>query len=391
MKQATPTIVLTGGGTGGHITPLLSLAHELKIQSPNCRIIYVGHAGDNFDSYKKKTGDFDFMVFIKAGKFRRYHGDSLLSQAFDVKTMALNIRDFFRLPASVWSSYRLMRKFRPDVVFSKGSFVAVPVGLAARIRGIPIVTHDSDTVPGLANKIVGRWAKTHATGMPAKYYDFPESTTTYVGIPIDSRIKKVSPKLQKTAKQQLKLPVDAEVLLVSGGGNGSQKINDLILAVAATLLETNLGLQIVHVSGVIHEEELRRAYRHILSKPQQKRVHLYGFTTDFYKFLTAADLVIGRAGATTLAELAIAGKACIVIPAPFLTGGHQLKNAERLAAADAAVILDNNTPADELLAVINQLLNDNSRRFELSKNLFGLAKPDAAAELATLLLKTATN
>ena len=326
------------------------------------------------------------MVFINAGKFRRYHGQHPLNRILDIKTLALNIRDIFRLPGSIWQTNRVMAKFKPDVVFSKGSFVAVPVGFAAKLRRIPIVTHDSDTVSGLANRIVGRWAKVHATGMPAKYYEYPESSIKYVGIPVDPNIKKVTPKLQKQAKKALEIPEDAQLLLVSGGGNGSQHLNELLLAVAVPLLETNLALHIIHITGPLHQDSMKRSYKSLLAKPQQKRVRTIGFAGDFYNLITAADLVLGRAGATTIAELAVAGKACIFIPAPFLTGGHQLKNAQALADADAAVILDDNVKADELLAIINELLNDTSRRFELAKNLFGQAKPEAAAELAKLII-----
>lgn len=329
------------------------------------------------------------MVFINAGKFRRYHGDNFLVRLLDLKTLALNVRDFFRLPGSIIAAYRVMRKFQPDAVFSKGSFVAVPVGLAAKLNRIPIVTHDSDTVPGLANRIVGRWAKIHATGMPAKYYDYPKSKIEYVGIPVDPRVERVTPKIQKAARTNLKLPEDAQVILLTGGGNGSQHLNELLLAVAAGLLETNLALHIVHIAGIKHEAAVRRAYKENLPKPLRARVRTLGFSPDFYELTAAADLVITRAGATTLAELAIEGKACILIPAPFLAAGHQLKNADMAAAADAAVVLDETVQPDELKAVINELLNENSRRFELSKNLFGLAKPDAASKLASILLKAA--
>lgn len=379
---------MTGGGSGGHITPLLSLARELKAAAPGCQIVYVGHKGDNFDSFKNRTDDFDFMVFINAGKFRRYHGQNPLSRILDVKTLALNIRDIFRLPGSIWQANRVMAKFKPDVMFSKGSFVAVPVGFAAKLRRIPIVTHDSDTVSGLANRIVGRWARVHATGMPSKYYGYPESSVKYVGIPVDPRVQRVTPKLQKQAKKELKIPEDAQLLLVSGGGNGSQHLNELLLAVAAPLLETNLALHIIHITGPRHQDNVNRGYKNLLPKPLQKRVRTIGFAGDFYNLITAADLILGRAGATTIAELAVAGKACIFIPAPFLTGGHQLKNAQTLADADAAVILDNDVQSDELLAIINELLNDTSRRFELAKNLFGMAKPDAAKELSKLILNT---
>jgi UDP-N-acetylglucosamine--N-acetylmuramyl-(pentapeptide) pyrophosphoryl-undecaprenol N-acetylglucosamine transferase len=391
MNQKLPTIVLTGGGSGGHITPLLSLARELKRQSPNCQIVYVGHKGDNFDTFKDISDNFDFMVFINAGKFRRYHTSSRLAQLFDLKTWALNIRDFFRLPGSIVSSIRLINRFKPDVVFSKGGFVAVPVGIAAKLRRVPIVTHDSDTMPGLANRIVGKWAKIHATGMPANYYRYPKASVDYVGIPIDERIKKVTPKIQADAKAQLKLPKDSTVLLLSGGGNGSLRLNQLLLSISRHLLESNLSLYLVHIAGQAHEAELKQAYKRSLPKNQQGRVVVMGFSTDFYAYTAAADLIIARAGATTIAELAVAAKACILIPSPYLTGGHQLKNAEELANHDAAVVASEAIEPDELLVMVNELLSNDHRRFELARNIFGIAHPEAAAKLAAIILSTAKN
>jgi len=328
------------------------------------------------------------MAFIKAGKFRRYHGHSFAGGFFQPRTLALNIRDFLRLPGSVLASVRLLRKFKPGVVFSKGGFVAVPVGIAARLLGIPIVTHDSDALPGLANRIVGRWAKVHATGMPAEYYPYPKSSVKYVGIPIDERIKKITPKNQSGIKAMLKLPKESAVLLVTGGGNGSKRLNNLMLAIAPELLATNLSLYIVHLTGSLHEQDVKTAYK-TLPKTAQSRVVAMGHSNDLYAYVAAADLIITRGGATILAELAAAGKACIVVPAPFLSGGHQLKNAEELASKDAAVVLPEQVEPDELLALVNNLLASDDRRFELARNLFGLSKPAAAANLADLILKTA--
>jgi UDP-N-acetylglucosamine--N-acetylmuramyl-(pentapeptide) pyrophosphoryl-undecaprenol N-acetylglucosamine transferase len=366
----------------------LSLARELKFRSPECINIYIGHKGDNIDTLKQPSHDFDFMVFINAGKFRRYYNRGLSAKVFDVKTLLLNIRDFFRLPVSVVHSIRILKKFRPDVVFSKGGFVAVPVGIAAKLLGIPIVTHDSDTLPGLANKIIGRWAKINATGMPGELYSYPKSRVRYVGIPIDERIKKVTPKIQKQVRAGLKLPANSRVLLVSGGGNGSRRLNDLVLAIAAELLQTNLQLHIIHLSGPVHEETIKAAYK-TLPKPIQKRVMVFGFSPEFYAYSAAADLIITRAGATTLAELAAAGKACIVIPAPFLAGGHQLKNAELLSEKDAAVVLSEQVSPEELLAVVNNLLNNDQRRFELARNLYSQATPDASKKLSQAIFEVA--
>src|SRR3954470_7187904 len=111
MNQPTPTIVLTGGGSGGHITPLLSLARELKKQAPACQIVYIGHKGDNFDTFKQSGHDFDFMAFIKAGKLRRYHGQ-MLGGLLNPKPLVLNLRDMFRFPGSVIAARRVLKKFK---------------------------------------------------------------------------------------------------------------------------------------------------------------------------------------------------------------------------------------------------------------------------------------
>jgi len=367
----------------------LSLARELKAQSPDCKIIYIGHKGDDFASLNIGTHDFDFMAFINAGKFRRYHTSSRLAQLFDLKTWALNIRDLFRLPASIHSSVRLMDKFKPDVMFSKGGFVSVPVGIAAKYKGVPIVTHDSDIVPGLANRIVGRWAKVHATGMPAKHYKYPVDTIEYVGIPVNERIVKVTPKIQDQAKAKLKLPENSQVLLLSGGGNGSVRLNKLLVSISKPLLESNLALHIVHITGNSHLQTVKDSYRSILQTAQYNQVTAIGFTSDFYSYVAAADLIITRAGATTLAELGVAAKACIVIPSPYLTGGHQLKNASELEKKGAAKVVDEDIASEKFLQIVRQLLSDDSERFELAKNIFGATHSNAAAKLAQLILKTA--
>jgi UDP-N-acetylglucosamine--N-acetylmuramyl-(pentapeptide) pyrophosphoryl-undecaprenol N-acetylglucosamine transferase len=364
----------------------LSLAREIKARRPDCQIVYVGHKGDDFDSLRARAKAIDFLVFINAGKFRRYH-DARLGGLLDIKTLVLNARDFFRLPGSIISSWRLMRRFKPDVMLSKGGFVAVPVGIAARLSGVPIITHDSDTVPGLANRIVGRWAKLHATGMPAENYSYPKDKIEYVGIPVDERIKKITPRIQADCREQLGLPKSANVLLLSGGGNGSLKLNELLLSVAKNLLEADLSLYILHITGQAHLQNVKAAYKEKLTKMEQARVIVEGFTPDFYAYSAAADLVVARAGASTLAELAIEGKACIIIPSPFLAGGHQLQNARRLDEAGAAAVADETIEPDEFLVLVSELMSNDHRRFELAKNLYAAAKPDAAARLAALIIK----
>lgn len=380
---------MTGGGSGGHIVPLLSLAHELKTQSPNSEIIYIGHKGDNFDTLNLPKHDFDFLAFINAGKFRRYHKESFISHVLDIKTVILNIRDIFRVIKSVGSAYRILGRTKTQVVFAKGGFVSVPVGIAAKIKGIPIITHDSDTVGGLANAIVGRWAQIKATGMPVEFYKQGKAKLEYVGIPLNENIQYVSPSDQEQFKYELNIPSGSQVLLIAGGGLGSKKINDLIIKSAPLLLHQNLSLYILHITGQQHLNVVKDSYKAHLDKTKYMRVRCIDFATEFYKYSGAADLIISRAGATALAEFALQGKACIIIPSPFLTGGHQLKNADQLEKTDSAVVLPETADPDELIGIINQLLANDHRRWQLGENLHKKAKPGAAKRLAEIILNQA--
>ena len=269
-------------------------------------------------------------------------------------------------------------------MFSKGGFVAVPVAIAARILRVPILTHDSDSVPGLANRIVGRWAVLRTSGT-----DSDDPNRTYVGIPVNENIIEVTESSKRSFKNSLGIPPDSLVLLVGGAGNGAQHINQLVVSIAPLLLGNNPSLRIVHFAGRAHELATRQAYIASLDKLVAKRVKVIGFSEDFYKYSAAADLIISRAGATSIAEFALAAKACIIIPSPFLAGGHQLKNAEILHKADAAVVVDNEVTSDELVAIVGQLLGDPDRRAQLAANIHKQAKPDAAVRLARLILSAA--
>jgi UDP-N-acetylglucosamine--N-acetylmuramyl-(pentapeptide) pyrophosphoryl-undecaprenol N-acetylglucosamine transferase len=368
--------------------PLLSLAHELKKTSKDCRLVYIGLKGESLaGELSERLKVFDEVYYVPAGKFRRYHGETMLAHLADIKTILLNIRDFFRVLSGIGYSMRLMSRIKPDAVFSKGGFVAVPVGLAAAIKRIPIITHDSDAIPGLANRIIGRFASIHATGMAEGEYSYPRKSIRYVGIPLDERILPVDDKLQAQYKRQVGLPKNSLVLLAGGAGLGAKSINDKMVQIAPKLLESFNNLHIVHVTGQQHSAATKEAYKNVIG--DIKRIKTLGFTAEFYKYTGAADVVVTRAGATTIAELSAQRKAVILIPAPHLAGGHQLKNAAGLEKDGAVETVDDTAPADELEKAITGLLSDNKRRRRLADKLAGAAKHGAAKELAALLLQTA--
>ena len=376
-----------GGGSGGHITPLLSLAHELKKIEPTTEVVYIGWRGDHGKDLSRRYRIFDRVHLIPAGKYRRYHGQSLINKITDFRTMALNIRDFFRVLAGTIVSYRLLGQIKPSVVFSKGSFVAVPVGITARLKKIPIITHDSDSVPGLANRIIGRWATLHAVGQAKGAYSYDKDKTHYVGVPVDERIKPVSVSLQRDYKRRLGIPIRAQLLLIVGGGLGAQSINRKVAAIMPRLLTYYPNLYVIHFSGSGHEEAVKESYR--LDAADNKRLNVIGFSNEFHIYSGAADLIISRAGATAVAEFAIAGKALLLVPASHLAGGHQIANAKEIVKNDAAAMLGDEASANEYYRTVSELLDDQTKRQALASNLGRLAKPRVSQQLARLILDTA--
>ncbi len=383
-------VVLTGGGSGGHITPLLAVAAELKQQKPDTKVIYIGHTGDKLADIPKKDTNIDEVYSVRAGKLRRYHGEGW-KQILDVPTMLLNIRDVFYLAVGMLQSRKLLKKLQPSVIFIKGGFVGVPVGLAAGRLGIPYVTHDSDAIPGLANRIIAKKAALHAVALPVDVYDYPVEKTVSTGIPLRADFVPVTEKLQQEYREQLGIPATAKLLFVIGGGLGSQRINAAVADAVPHLLGEFQELHVIHAVGRANEEDMSARYKS-LSTSEQGRVHTKSYIDDVFRYSGAADIVITRAGATNLAEFALQGKACIVVPSPFLAGGHQLKNADYLEEQGAAVVIDETelvADPNRLANQVSELLSDRVRREQLGKKFATFAKPHAAAELAQLLFDQA--
>lgn len=385
------TILLTGAGSGGHITPVLAVAGEIKRREPDVRIVYVGQKGDKLGDIPANDPNIDQVFNVRAGKFRRYHGAGL-KQLLDIPTILKNTRDMFYVLAGIFQSWRLLKQLQPDIIFIKGGFVGVPVGLAAARLHIPYITHDSDALPGLANRIIARWASLHAVALPPEVYDYPKDKTVMTGIPLHAEFVSVTDKLKQQYRADLDLPAKAQVLFIIGGGLGSQRVNYAVSEAVPHLLREFPDLYVLHGAGRANESELKKTYQKSLNPAEQKRLDVYGFISDVYRYSGAADVVITRAGATNLAEFAVQGKACLVVPSPFLTGGHQLKNADYLARKHAALVLDETDLLEDphrLAKQISELLRNDDRRKELGERLSDFAKPDATRELAELILEHA--
>lgn len=392
LAKSPAVIVVTGGGSGGHITPVLAVADAIKLADPGARVLYIGQRGDKLGDVGAGHKTIDQAFVVSAGKFRRYHGLGW-RQVFKIRTVLLNIRDAFRVIAGIVQSVILLRKLRPDVVFIKGGFVGVPVGLAATWLRIPFVTHDSDALPGLANRLIARWAYLHTVAMPKEVYPYPPQKTVMVGVPVAAKYVPVDTAIKDAARATVGIRQDALVLLVAGGGLGSKVINQALQQCLPGLLHDYPSLTVIQQAGRAHEHTVAKHYDTALLAADRSRVSVLGFVPNMHDYVAAADLVVTRAGGTNLTELAIAQKACIVVPNPYLTGGHQLANARVLADRSAVELLEESTMIHDpqsLPSAIRGLLDDPERRELLRATIGTLAVADASAKLAGILLDVAT-
>ena len=380
---------MTGGGSGGHITPILAVAHELKALRPDAEVIYIGQKDDRLSDIPAADPAIDAVHTIWAGKLRRY-ADEDWRQWLNMRYQSLNIRDATRLARGVAQSYRLLRKLKPDVVFTRGGFVSVPVAIGAWLNRVPYITHDSDSVPSLANRLIAPHATLHAVALPAEVYPYPRATTVTVGVPVSADYRPVLPGLKLQYREELRLPYK-HVLFLTGGGNGSRLLNEALVANARYLLRTHQDLAIIHVAGRDLERETNAAYDALNLGGARSRVQVHGYINGLTKYTGAADVVITRGGASTLAELAVQGKACIIVPAPQLTGGHQVKNAKVFAREKAIIQMseDQVEQPERLGRTVSELLSDTARRQMLEHNLARYAHPQAARELAELVMQVA--
>ena len=399
-----------GGGSGGHITPIVAVINKLlNGPSPDETVSHLPSpqggrekGSEEKSSYdirvwcdkkfapqaKKLLADTDVRVdIIAAGKLRRYANLKWWYRWFSpyhiIHTHIPNFIDMFKIAGGFVQSLGKMLVWRPDVVFCKGGYVSLPVGVVAHLYHIPLVIHDSDTVPGLTNRVLAKYADAIGTGAPVENYpSYPKGITKFVGIPVGDGVRHVSATQQMNLKHQLGLDGNRPLVLAMGGGQGAVAINDAVAANATRLVKA--GVDVVLLAGRGREVNMPKSIG--------KHVQVLEFTNQVTAYEQAADVVITRAGATTMAELAAIGVATIIVPSPYLAGDHQTKNAKVYEKAGAAVVLnelDMKEKPATLYDVIQDLLNNKSKRHKLAKNLQTFAKPDAVDGMTKMILGAA--
>jgi len=317
-----------------------------------------------------------------AGKLRRYTNFGFWDYLAHFGELVSNFVDMFKVLIGVWQSFWRFVFNRPNVVFLKGGFVCLPVGVAARLLKIPYVIHDSDAAPGLTNRILAKRATKIATGMPLEFYKYPEGRAVWTGIPIGSGFEPKTAEEQCELKHGLGFDSKRPLLVVTGGSLGASHINNAIMDSLDKLLKI---CNVVLISGQVNYEDV-----HERAPSDSEHFRLLDFTNEIAKYYGAADVVVCRAGASTLAELASARKAVVLVPNHKLPGFHQVKNAECFEKAGAALLVrdsEEGVNSDELYKAIKHFVDDKSLREKCAKSLAKTAKNDAAKELAEIVLK----
>ena len=383
-------ILAAGGGSGGHVTPVVAVLRELRQNEPNAEIRF--WVDRKFEAQARKVmADYDGSIRVDAvvsGKLRRYHHLTWWQQLAKFRTITWpNVVDMLKVCVGFVQSFCKLIAWRPDVVFTKGGFVCLPVGLAAHILRIPLVIHDSDAHPGLTNRILARWANRIGTGAPLKFYPYPKEISQYVGVPIMADFAPYSSTRRQEIKRELGFDPQHPLVVITGGGLGARRLND---AIATTLHEITRHTNVILITGTQQYAEIRERI-----PVDTDQVHVHDFISHgMVDMLGAADLVIARAGATTILELAALAKPTILVPNGYLTGGHQLKNAAVYEEKGAVKVVDE-LQLDEhpeiLTTEVISLLNSSEAMQKMGEEFLKFAHPHAARDMAAMILESANH
>jgi len=363
-------LLISGGGTAGHIYPLLAVVEKIKQKITNERleILYLGSKkGIEEKIMKNKNIP---SIFIHSGKWRRYWPKWL-------PALLLNFRDLFLIILGFFEAFFIMVKFHPDILFAKGGYVTLPVVFAAKICGIPIISHESDVVMGLSNRITAKMSEMVCVSFPLSYYPhLPQKKLVYTGNPIREGF--YPPKIKAKTKKSF------PVVLVIGGSQGAQRINETVTAIVPQLVER---IKFIHITGDNKAEQAKKV-RDSLPPSFKKNYLIYEFVDqELPDLMREADLVISRAGANVLAEIAVCQRPSILIPLKNAAANHQEKNAQIFAQRQAAVVIrEDNLSEKKLLNTILELLNNKKRLSKMQQNVISLAKPEAAERIAEEIL-----
>lgn len=358
-------VILSGGGTGGHIFPALAIANEIKRRNPEVEILFVG-----------ALGKMEMEKIPAAG----YKIVGLPITGFQRKLTYSNFVLPFKLLKSMFEAYQILRKFKPEVVVGVGGYASGPTLKAATSLGIPTLVQEQNSFPGKTNKILANKVSVICTAYEGLEKFFPKEKIVLTGNPVRSEVTQIEGK-RAEAETLFGLDSSKKTILVVGGSLGAKTLNDSILAGISEFQKNDI--QVIWQSG-------KNAYvmmKTILEKTTKEGIFLHEFIQRMDLAYAAADVIISRAGAIAVSELCLIKKPTILVPSPNVAEDHQTKNAMALVNKKAAILVKDSEARESLVSKSLDLLKNEQQSQELSIAIAALAKPNACSEIVDELEK----
>lgn len=357
-------MVVAGGGTGGHLFPGIAIAQSFKAMDPANEVLFV-NAGRPLE----------MRVLSEGG----WNQESISIEGIKGRGWWNQLKAALKIPGAVCKSWSILRRFKADVVLSVGGYSAGPVTLAAALQGIPTVAHEQNRLPGITTRILGRIVDRIYLSFDESREYFDSSKVKVCGNPVRDEI--ISLSLQPITSPEGSL----FTIFVLGGSQGAQAIN-LAVADAIGKLKSLEDIRFIHQTGIQDEDQIKKMYAELGANAQVR-----SFFNDMAEQYRKADMIVCRAGATTVAEITVAGKAAVFVPFPFATDDHQTQNAQTLADAGAAeMIRQDDLNGDVLAKLINGYIENRVLLVEMAAKARALGRPQAARDIVDDMFKFLT-
>ncbi|CAL2076119.1 UDP-N-acetylglucosamine--N-acetylmuramyl-(pentapeptide) pyrophosphoryl-undecaprenol N-acetylglucosamine transferase [Tenacibaculum dicentrarchi] len=360
MKQAI-SVIISGGGTGGHIYPAIAIANEIKERYPLAKILFVG-ASDKMEMQKVPEAGYEIKGLWIAGIQRKITFKNLL---FPVK-----------LVHSLWKAHVIIKKFKPDVAIGTGGFASGPTLMVAGKKNIPTLVQEQNSYPGITNKLLSKKAHKICVAYDGLERFFSRDKIIKTGNPVRQDLLNITEKISE-GKTFFKLDKAKKTILILGGSLGARKINELIQANLDFFKAQNV--QLIWQCGKLYIDDYKR-YNNL------ENVQVHAFLNKMDLAYAAADFIISRAGASSVSELCIVGKPTIFIPSPNVAEDHQTKNAKAIVDKNGAILVVEKE-LTEFPKVLKGLLKDTEKQADLSKNMKKLALPKATKDIVNEIEK----
>jgi len=353
-------MIISGGGTGGHIYPAIAIANAFKARFSDAEILFVG-----------AKGKMEMEKVPQAG----YNIEGLWISGLQRKLTLDNLSFPFKVISSLWKSRKIVRRVKPDIVVGVGGYASGPLLRVASNKGIPAVLQEQNSYAGLTNKILAGKVKRICVAYPNMDQFFPAEKVRLTGNPVRKDIAELDGK-KSVALAHFGFKADQPVLMILGGSLGARTLNDAMVLALETLVESDV--QVIWQCGKFYYEEMQANLGKVVNNGNIK---LFQFLKEMDLAYAAADVVISRAGALSVSELSIAGKPTLFVPSPNVAEDHQTKNAKAMVDQGAAILVKDADAREMLIESALELLKNTDRQAELSTNIKALAKPNAAEEI----------